>query len=191
MHTAKIVGLGGSLRERSRSLGALKRALCCAREVGAQTELLDVRELALPIFQPGRVIATSATRQLAIAIESCDALLVCSPVYQDSVSGMVKNALDHLHDLNPGRWPLKDKHAGVIAVAQGENTANTLSALHAVCAAMGADVSRIRVGLPERVFDENGTVYDPVTEERLESLVLDLVFSAVRRSADAVNGAAR
>ncbi len=54
-----VVGIGGTLREGSTSLGALKRTLQAAEEAGANTELLDLRELgvnsfvfyfALPVF---------------------------------------------------------------------------------------------------------------------------------------------
>ncbi len=44
----KVVGVGGTLREGSSSLGALRRALAAAGEAGAQTELLDLRGLDLP-----------------------------------------------------------------------------------------------------------------------------------------------
>lgn len=50
----RIAGVGGTLREGSTSLGALRRALAAAEESGAETELLDLRELALPIHEPGK-----------------------------------------------------------------------------------------------------------------------------------------
>lgn len=52
--TLDIVGIGGSLRSRSGSLAALRVALDGAAESGAGTELIDVRELDLPAFAPGR-----------------------------------------------------------------------------------------------------------------------------------------
>ena len=50
----KAVRIGGTLREGSTSLGALRRALGTATEAGAETELLDLRELNLPVYEPGR-----------------------------------------------------------------------------------------------------------------------------------------
>lgn len=47
-----IVGLGGSLRAASHSRAALEVALAGAEEAGAETRLLDLRELALPMFDP-------------------------------------------------------------------------------------------------------------------------------------------
>jgi len=48
----KIVGLGGSLAQHSTSLAALRIALQGAAEAGATTELLDIKEPSLPIYDP-------------------------------------------------------------------------------------------------------------------------------------------
>ena len=50
----RVVGTGGTLREGSTSLGALRRALSAADEAGAEVELLDLRQLRLPMYEPGR-----------------------------------------------------------------------------------------------------------------------------------------
>src|SRR5215470_12512746 len=47
-----IVGLGGSLRHGSTSRAALERALAGAEAAGADTVMLDLRELDLPMFDP-------------------------------------------------------------------------------------------------------------------------------------------
>jgi NAD(P)H-dependent FMN reductase len=53
MTRTKIVGLGGSLREPSRSRAALEVALDGAATAGARVELLDLRDLQLPMYSPG------------------------------------------------------------------------------------------------------------------------------------------
>jgi NAD(P)H-dependent FMN reductase len=50
----KVIGIGGTLREGSTGLDALRRALGAAEAAGAETELLDLRELKLPMYEPGR-----------------------------------------------------------------------------------------------------------------------------------------
>ena len=47
-----IVGLGGSTARISRSRAALRAALDGAASAGAETELLDIRELDLPMYNP-------------------------------------------------------------------------------------------------------------------------------------------
>lgn len=48
----KVVGLGGSLAQHSTSLAALRIALEGAAEAGATIELLDIKELSLPMYDP-------------------------------------------------------------------------------------------------------------------------------------------
>src|ERR1700675_3553622 len=50
--TLTIVGLGGSLARISRSRAALLTALEGAASAGAETHLLDLRELDLPMYNP-------------------------------------------------------------------------------------------------------------------------------------------
>ena len=51
----RIVGLGGSLAATSRSLAALRVALDGAASAGAETVLLNLRELDLPMYNPESV----------------------------------------------------------------------------------------------------------------------------------------
>lgn len=53
----KIVGLGGSLREASRSAAALRAGMAMAAELGLECETLDVRELQLPMYRPDWALA--------------------------------------------------------------------------------------------------------------------------------------
>ena len=57
----KVVGLGGSLAIHSTSLAALRVALEGAAATGATTELLNIKELALPMYDPAES-KISATR---------------------------------------------------------------------------------------------------------------------------------
>jgi multimeric flavodoxin WrbA len=47
-----VVGLGGSLAENSKSRAALEVALDGAADAGAETQLLDLRRLDLPLYNP-------------------------------------------------------------------------------------------------------------------------------------------
>ena len=58
--TLTIVGLGSSLAETSRSRAALRVALEGAAAAGAETALLDLRELGLPMYEPDRAEPTPA-----------------------------------------------------------------------------------------------------------------------------------
>jgi NAD(P)H-dependent FMN reductase len=80
-------------------LAALRAALHGAEEAGAETRLLDLRELLLPLYNPD---ADEPTPEATELIESCyaaDGLIWSSPLYQGTISGALKNALDWLHEL--------------------------------------------------------------------------------------------
>jgi NAD(P)H-dependent FMN reductase len=91
-----IVGPGGSLGKVSRSRAALATALEGAKEAGAEIELLDLRELALPMYDPDQIDATETATRLIEACYAADGMLWASPMYQGTISGAFKNALDWL-----------------------------------------------------------------------------------------------
>jgi FMN reductase len=121
MTQTKIVGLGGSLREPSRSRAALEVALDGAERAGATVELLDLHVLQLPMYSP----ELEADSPLVVhrLIETCyeaDGMLWSSPMYNGSVSGSFKNAIDWLHMLGTREPPyLHDEVIGLISAAGG------------------------------------------------------------------------
>jgi FMN reductase len=99
MAASTIVGLGGSLASRSTSLAALQTALRGAEEAGAETKLLDLRELVLPLYDPDDDEPTPDAAELIESCYAADGLIWSSPLYQGTISGALKNALDWLHQL--------------------------------------------------------------------------------------------
>ena len=73
--TLRVVGLGGSLARSSRSRAALQRALEGAASAGAETLLLDIRELVLPLYNPDEPGLTDAASTLVESCYSCDGML--------------------------------------------------------------------------------------------------------------------
>ena len=118
--TVKILGLGGSLASVSRSRAALQAALEGAERAGAETELLDIRRLDLPMYNPDDDEPTDAAARLIEASYAADGLIWSSPMYQGTISGAFKNALDWLHLLGPGEPSyLHDRVIGLISAAGG------------------------------------------------------------------------
>ena len=93
------MGLGGSTARVSRSRAALRTALAGAEGAGAETQLFDIRELDLPMYNPDHDEPTEAAARLVEACYTADGLLWSSPMYQGTISGAFKNALDWLHVL--------------------------------------------------------------------------------------------
>jgi FMN reductase len=126
----KVVGLGGSLAKRSNSLAALRVALQGAAEAGAKTELLDVKQLSLPMYDPAIENPPDSVRAMCDAMYRADGLIWSSPMYNGTISGSFKNALDWLILLGHSNPPyLTDKVVGLISVAggvQGLQAVNTM-----------------------------------------------------------------
>ena len=74
-----IVGLGGSLARISKSRAALQTALEGAASAGAETQLLDIRQLDLPMYNPDDDEPNQSATALIDASYSADGFLWSSP----------------------------------------------------------------------------------------------------------------
>jgi FMN reductase len=183
----KIVGLGGSLARISRSRAALQRALAGAEAAGAETQLLDLRRLGLPLYNPDDDEPTESAAELIEACYAADGLLWSSPMYQGTISGSFKNALDWLHVLGRRDPPyLHDKVIGLISAAGGTQGLQAINTMEfSVRALRGWAVPYVvPVASAARVFDAEGAVHDPGVELQLETLGGEVVRVAGRFAAD-------
>jgi FMN reductase len=183
----RIIGLGGSTASVSRSRAALRTALAGAESAGAETELLDIRELDLPMYNPDDDEPTEAAATLVEASYAADGLLWSSPMYQGTISGAFKNALDWLHLLG-GREPpyLHDKVIGLISAAGGTQGLQAINTMEfSVRALRGWAVPYVvPIASAARVFDRQGRVHDEAVELQLKTLGAEVVRVAQRFAAD-------
>ena len=179
----KVVGVGGTLRENSASLGALRRALAAAGEAGAETELLDLRELDLPMYEPGRALVEygPGVGRLVEGLRGADALLISTAAYHGTLAGVTKNALDFAQFLSGGDHPYFDgKVVGLISTAGGEQAgANTTGALVNVVHSLRGVVAplMVQVSKASQRANRSGDITDELYAKRLDSLgelVVDL-----------------
>jgi FMN reductase len=183
-----VVGLGGSLGETSRSRAALVVALDGAAAAGAKVELLDLRKLDLPMYSPDlEADPPAVVRTLLEACYGADGMLWSSPMYNGSVSGSFKNAIDWLHMLG-SREPayLHDEVIGLISAAggtQGLQVVNTME--FSVRSLRGWAVPYV-VPVPQatRVFADSGAVQDELVEQQLRLLGEEVVRVAERFARD-------
>jgi FMN reductase len=129
-----IVGIGGGLRAGSATEQVLRVALESASSLGARTELFAGPALDLPMYAPGP--RGSRASALVEALQRADGVVLASPAYHGTVSGLVKNALDYAEDLRDVGY-LDGLAVGCIAVAGGAQAASsTLSTLRSVAHAL-------------------------------------------------------
>jgi NAD(P)H-dependent FMN reductase len=169
-----VVALLGSQRQESMTRLALNVALEGVRKAGLEHSLKDLGAPRLPLFEEGVTGNDPAVLQFKEAIRGCDALLVATPVYHDSYSGVLKNAIDHLYD------ELSDKVIGLVAVGGGRTgQGQALEHLRAVFRETNSWVLPRQVAIPSsKEAFEAGKLKDPELEFRLLKLGQELVLRA-------------
>ena len=181
-----VVGLGGSIARTSRSRAALEVALEGAASAGAETRLLDLRELDLQMFNPEDE-PTAAAIELLDACHAADGMLWSSPMYQGTISGALKNALDWLRLLGDRDPPfLHDKVIGLISTAGGTQGLQAINTMEfATRALRGWAVPYVvPVAMASRVFDQSGRIQDQAVEQQLRTLGAEVVRVAQRFASD-------
>src|SRR5262245_36808384 len=182
---ATIVGLGGSLARTSRSRAALVRALDGAARAGAEIELLDLRKLDLPMYDSDVADPTEAASHLIESCYAADGMIWSSPLYQGTISGAFKNALDWLHLLGDRDPPyLHDTVIGLLSAAGGTHGLQAINTMEFSVRALRGWAVPYVVPLAGRVFDADGRIQDPTVELQLETLGGEVVRVAKRFVAD-------
>ncbi|WP_422661938.1 NADPH-dependent FMN reductase [Pannus brasiliensis] len=169
----KIVGISGSLRDGSYSARALEEAIDRARKLGAEVELLDLRQLSLPFCDGGDEYPDYPdVEKLRHAVRSADGLILATPEYHGSVSGVLKNALDLLSFEH-----LSGKVAGTISVLGGQSNNNALNDLRVILRWVHAWVipEQVAIGQAWKAFDNDGKLIDEKLSERLDTFARSLV----------------
>ncbi len=134
-----IVGIGGGANSNSSTEKLLSLALEEARTHGVRSELFGGQHLALlPHYAtPGATVSPEG-KALVAAIRRADGLIIASPGYHGSLSGVVKNAIDYVEETARDSRPyFTDLPVGLIAVAGGAQAAmSTLCALRTIVHAL-------------------------------------------------------
>lgn len=134
MGTPHIVAVGGTLREQSATGNLLAAALAMAEARGARTTLLTGPAIAFPHYEPGSAEKHPEIARFLEALRSADAVIVGSPGYHGTLSGLVKTALDYVEQLRTDERVYFDGlPVGLIATAGGWQAAvSTLQALRTI-----------------------------------------------------------
>ena len=182
-----IVGIGGTTRPGSASERALRHVLARARELGARTELLTGAQLVLPIYVPNDGERDAAVHALVAALRRANGIVVASPGYHGSLSGLIKNALDYAEDMHDDRPPyFEDRAVGLIACASGwQATGATLAALRSIVHALRGWPTPLGVAIntSECRFDGDDSPSDAAVARQLGILAAQVVRFALQRAA--------
>ncbi len=176
MADVTVHAICGSLREGSHTRTTLECALDAAAAAGGETELIELGEYDLPIFDADvdRADAGDAA-ELARRVRTADAIILGSPMYHGSYSSPLKTALDYC-----GFDEFEDKTGGLVGVAGGAFPVTALEHLRTVCRALNAWVLPHQVAVP----NANGAIEDgSFVDDRLEARVRTLGERVVQYAA--------
>jgi NAD(P)H-dependent FMN reductase len=161
MSETHVVGIPGSLREGSYTRVAMRRALDGVERAGGTTELIDLRESHLPIFDADQDSAGDADA-LAERVRAADAVLLGTPMYHGSYASTLKTALDYC-----GFDEFEGETVGLLAVSGGGFPTPALEHLRTVCRALNAWVIPHQVAIPRASSAiEDGEIVEDGLDER-------------------------
>jgi FMN reductase len=179
-----IVGIGGTTRSGSSSESALRLALASAKDQGARIEIVCGADLILPPFDPSDSARSAGAIRLVQLLRECDGVILSSPGYHGSLSGLLKNALDYTEDMRLDERPyLEGRAVGSIVCAQGwQATGTTLAALRSVVHALRGWPTPLGVCINSglQVFDGRGVCADSGVDQQLHILGQQVVTFANR-----------
>ena len=162
----------------------MRHVLDAAERAGARTKLISGSALQLPLYQPDNPQRSDAARDLVAELALADGIILGSPGYHGSISGLVKNALDYAEDLRTDPRPyLSGRAVGCIATAGGwPGAVNTLGALRDIVHALRGWPTPVGAAInsAEPVFDEEGRCLAPRVAQMLD-LIADEVMTFARQ----------
>jgi FMN reductase len=174
----------------------VKVCAAAARAAGAEVDLIVSRQLMFPIYDTETDARHFRAEYFVSAVRAADALIIASPGYHGAMSGMIKNALDHLEDTrNDDRIYLDGMPVGCVAVAYGwQATVSTLHNLRVAVHALRGWPSPLGATINAssgQIFDASGACIDAGAQAQLQTVATQVVeFAALRLAAGDLAGTA-
>ncbi len=167
-----VVGIGGTTVAGSSTERALAMALNAAERAGLRTRLFGGDDLVkLPHYTPRAEARSGEEDTFVTAIRAASGLIIASPGYHGSVSGLVKNAIDLIEETARDPRPyLDDLPVGLIATAYGwQAAASTVAALRSIVHALRGWPTPYAATVNSAAckFDAEGGCTEPAVREQL------------------------
>ena len=182
--TPKILAFAGSARRGSYNKQLVQIAVTAARGAGGEVTLIDLRDYPLPLFdedlESERGLPENG-RKLKDLMLSHQGLLISSPEYNSSISGLLKNTIDWVSRPSPGEAPLAcftDKVTVLLSASPGAlGGLRGLVHVRAILGNLGTLVlpGTISISNAAEAFDETGSLKDKRRQATVEKLGADLV----------------
>jgi len=172
METLNILGVAGSMRKDSHGTKILKIVLdIAASKYEAQTNLLEIRKVNMPLYNPDLSIQSDINMKKATEqVNWADAFILVSPDYHGSMSGSMKNFLDYYWEEFAGKTfgYICTSHEKGLTVMDQMRT--TVRQCYGWSLPYGISVNG------SEDFNEEGEVINSLLNKRLKMLARDLVI---------------
>lgn len=168
----KVLAISGSLRKDSLNTKALRAAAALAPD-GVEVEIADLHGIPLYDQDVRDLTVPDAAATLQKQIAEADALLISTPEYNYSISGVLKNAIDWMSRLDP--MPFNGKPGAVMGASMGKlGTARAQYDLRKILTALGMHLvnrPEVMIGGAHELFDEAGNLTDEDTQKFLAKMM--------------------
>lgn len=183
--TPKIVAIAGSLRQQSFNGVLAKIAAKSAMMAGAEVEVLNLADYDIPLFNEDLESQTpKGVQLLKQKIREADAMLVVSPEYNGSISGVFKNALDWVSRTEADQQPaFRQTTVALLSTSPGGlGGLRGLNHVRDIFVGMGSLVlsNQVAIASAYQAFNEAGELTDAAVAARVDGLTEELVFTAAR-----------
>lgn len=150
----KVLAFAGSTRADSFNKKLVLEAAEQARQMGAKVTIVDLKDFPMPLYDADHEkqsgMPENAKKLRKMMIEH-DAMIICTPEYNASVSAVLKNAIDWTSRSESGgssRDAYKGKKVVIMSAAAGRGGgARALVHLRAILEDVGATVVPSQVGV--------------------------------------------
>lgn len=172
MLTMKITMIAGSNREGATSTYLLLYIERLLKAQHISVTLVNLRELQLPLYSPDTQVPHANAQFLIEKVTHADGLILATPEYHGSISGMMKNALDYMNPSHVSGKPVLSVSSagGPVGVSSLSHLQTIVRNLHGVnCPEW------ISIGFGSNRFDPNGRPLDDGMRDRVENAVSTFV----------------
>jgi chromate reductase len=188
MSNLRLLVIPGSARNGSWNLALAHAAVRMAEAQGASVQLMELRGLALPVYD-GDIESSQGippgAGQLIDAFVAADAVLVVTPEYNGFPTPLVINAFDWLSrapalGARPaGLQATAGKPAGLLSASPGPNgglrSMNFLRQYLQMAFAMLVNPRQFALSRADQAFDESGELKDEKTRQTVAGVVGSLL----------------
>jgi NAD(P)H-dependent FMN reductase len=185
----RILAFAGSTRTASLNKRLLAFAAGEARAAGAEVTVVDLRDLALPLYDGDLEAASglpAAAREFKRLLAGHAGWLIASPEYNSSISGVLKNAIDWASRSEPGERALAaftGRVAGLVSASPGwRGGLRGLVTVRSILSSVGVLVVPGDVAVPRahETLDAGGKPTDERIAAEVTRLAQRVVTTAAR-----------